>query len=46
MGIVHLKMIDVFIALKLFKDMWSGKKVPIKCDKLCLQCSGRTKESF
>ena len=49
MGIVHLEMINVLVALKLFKSMWSGKKVLIKCDNqavVTVLTSGRTKDPF
>ena len=49
MGIVHLEMINILVALKLFKNMWSGKKVLIKCDNQAVVTvlrSGRTKDPF
>ena len=32
MGIVHLEMINIFVALKLFQIMWSSKEVLVNCD--------------
>ena len=47
MGIVHLEMTNILVALKLFKNMWTGKKVLIKCNNQAVVTvlrSGCTKE--
>ena len=49
MGIVHLEMINIVVTLKLFKDLWSGQKILIRCDNeavVTVLKTGHTKESF
>ena len=46
---VHLEVINIFVALKLFKNMWSSRKVLIKCDSQAVVTvlrSGHTKDPF
>ena len=31
-AIVHLEMVNILIAIRLFKSLWKGRKVLIKCD--------------
>ena len=49
MGIVHLEMINIVVALKLFKDLWAGQKILIRCDNeavVTVLKTGCTKEPF
>ena len=32
MTIVHLEMANIILALRVFRPMWSGKRVVVKCD--------------
>ena len=49
MGIVHLEMANILVAIKTFAKAWNGKRVLIKCDNQAvvnvLQ-SGRAKDPF
>ena len=45
-SIVHLEMVNILIAIRLFKFLWKGRKVLIKCDNeavVSVLKTGRTK---
>ena len=47
-SIVHLEMLNIVVALKIWATQWSCKKLQIKCDNMAVidvLTSGRTKDS-
>ena len=49
MGIVHLEMINILVATKLFKNAWSGYKILVQCDNeavVSVLQTGRTQDPF
>ena len=49
MGIVHLEMINILVATKLFKNVWSGYKFLVQCDNeavVSVLQTGRTQDPF
>ena len=49
MGIVHMEMVNIVVALKVFGPMWAGKRILVKCDNeavVHVLSAGRTKDPF
>ena len=49
LNIVHLEMVNIILALKVFGPMWKGKKVVIKCDNdavVKVLSHGRARDPF
>ena len=49
MGIVHMEMVNIVVALKAFGPMWAGKRILVKCDNeavVHVLSAGRTKDPF
>ena len=49
MGIVHLEMINILVATKLFKNIWSGYKILVQCDNeavVSVLLAGETQETL
>ena len=49
LDIVHLEMINILVAVKLFGAYWKSKRVKIFCDNMAVVCvlqSGRTKDPY
>ena len=49
MGIVHLEIINILVATKLFKNVWSGYKILVQCDNeavVSVLQTGRTQDPF
>ena len=49
MGIVHMEMVNIVVALRAFVPMWSGKCILVKCDNeavVHVLSAGRTKDPF
>ena len=47
--IVHLEMVDILIAIRLFKFLWASKKVLLKCDSeavVTVLKSGKTRDPY
>ena len=47
--IVHLKMINILVALKIFGPLWATKKVLVKCDNqavVAVLTHSKTKDAF
>ena len=47
--IFHLEMVNILIAIRLFKSLWKGKKVLIKCDNeavVSVLKTGRTRDPY
>ena len=47
--IVHLEMINIFLALRLFGQLWSHKKIEVHCDNQAVVTvlkSGKTRDVF
>ena len=47
-SIVHLEMLNIVVALKVWVNQWSNNKLHIKCDNMAVVevlASGRTKEA-
>ena len=48
-SIVHLEMVNILLAVRLFQAQWAGKKVLIKCDNeavVTVLRSGRARDPF
>ena len=48
-SIVHLEMVNILIAIRLFKFLWKGRKVLIKCDNeavVLVLKTGRTRDQY
>ena len=49
LNIVHLEMVNIFLAVRLFAKVWSRLKILIKCDNAAVVAvlrSGKTKDPF
>ena len=49
MSIVHLEMINIVLALKVFGPMWKGKRIVIRCDNdavVKVLSHGRARDPF
>ena len=49
MGIVHMEMVNIVVALKAFGPMWTGKRILVKCDNeavVHVLSAGRTKDPY
>ena len=49
LGIVHLGMIDILVAMKLFAGAWAKRHVLIKCDNqavIQVTSTGKTRDPF
>ena len=47
--IVHLEMVNIFLAMRLFANIWSSKKVLINCDNqavVTILMTGKTHDAF
>ena len=47
--IVHLEMVNILLAVRLFKDLWASKKVQIHCDNAAVVTvlrSGKTRDPY
>ena len=48
-AIVHLEMVNILIAIRLFKSLWKGKKVLIKCENeavVSVLKTGKTRDPY
>ena len=45
-SIVHLEMVNILIAIRLLKFLWSTRKVTIKCDKEALVSVLKTRKTW
>ena len=48
-AIVHLEMVNILIAIRLFKSLWKGRKVLIKCDNeavVSVLKTGKTRDPY
>ena len=48
-SIVHLEMVNILIAIRLFKPLWSTRKVLIKCDNeavVSVLKTGKTRDPY
>ena len=49
LGIVHLEMVNILVALRIYGQLWRGKRILVKCDNhavVQVLTSGKTRDPF